>query len=179
MGHRTNGLPILYLVPDAIVEDHRLRRLQHHTLTPYSDAEGIRLLKEQWSGIDKSGVYVTALDECYTVALLNGGPQKYLRSNMFLRKNSDGCDPDGSAFATEYKQTHRDDQFLFQHERLGLRLDLLKTSDNSPRIAESSRRHLLNLRTGKEHSCLKAVASAIAHHEHMVKMVSVDADGGL
>ena len=27
MGHRSNGLPILYLVPDSIVEDNRLRRM--------------------------------------------------------------------------------------------------------------------------------------------------------
>ena len=76
MGHRKNGLPVVFLVPDCIVEEHRLRRLQHHTLTTYSDAEGIRLLKEQWELAGSSSVYLTALDECYTAALLNGGPQR-------------------------------------------------------------------------------------------------------
>ena len=76
MGHRTNGLPVAFLVPDCIVEEHRLRRLQHHTLTTYSDAEGIRLLKEQWELTGSSSAYLTALDECYTAALLNGGPQR-------------------------------------------------------------------------------------------------------
>jgi len=80
MGHRNNGLPVVFLVPDCIVEEHRLRRLQHHTLTTYSDAEGIRLLKEQWESTGSSGAYLTALDDCYTAALLNGGPQRHLVS---------------------------------------------------------------------------------------------------
>ena len=82
MGHRKNGLPVVFLVPDCIVEEHRLRRLQHHTLTTYSDAEGIRLLKEQWESTGSSGAYLTALDDCYTAALLNGGPQRHLKDNM-------------------------------------------------------------------------------------------------
>ena len=71
MGHLKNGLPVVYLIPDSIVEEHRLRRLQHHALTPYSDAEGIRLLKEQWETSGSSSAYLTALDECFTAALLN------------------------------------------------------------------------------------------------------------
>ena len=117
MGHRSNGLPILYLVPDSIVEDNRLRRMQHHSLTPYTDAEGIRLLKEQWEYADNNGVYLAALDECYTTALLNGGPQRYLRDNMFLRSKSRdphvvACDRLDGAFVAEYKQTHRNENFL-------------------------------------------------------------------
>ena len=77
-----NGLPVVYLIPGSIVEEHRLRRLQHHTLTPYSDAEGIRLLKEQWETSGSSSAYLTALDECYTAALLNGGPQKHLPTSQ-------------------------------------------------------------------------------------------------
>ena len=95
MGHRTNGLPVLFLVPDCIVEDHRLRRLQHHTLTTYSDAEGIRLLKEQWELSGSSSAYVTALDECYTAALLSGGPQRSvcessLSDPLFSERRSSG-----------------------------------------------------------------------------------------
>ena len=53
--------------------------MQHHSLTLYTDAEGIHLLKEQWQYADNNGVYLAALDECYTTALLNGGPQRYFK----------------------------------------------------------------------------------------------------
>lgn len=159
MGRRTNGLPLLFLVPDSIVEDHRLRRLQHHTLTPYSDAEGIRLLKEMWSGIGKSGAYVTALDECYTVALLNGGPQKYLRDNLFLRKTADGKLFDGDAFATEYARTHRNNCFWDQHTRVGMKLDLEAKAVGISKASKliDQRRPPVARSAEKEHACLKAV----------------------
>ena len=115
MGHRSNGLPILYLVPN------RLRRMQHRSLTPYTDAEGIRLLKEQWQYADNNSVYLAALDECYTTALLNGGPQRYLRDNMFLRSTSRGHN---DAFVAEYKQTHRNNNFLIRMATLNTRIDL-------------------------------------------------------
>jgi hypothetical protein len=78
-------------------------------MTPYTDAEGIRLYKEQWQYVDNNGVYLAALDKCYTTALLNGGPQRYLRDNMFLRPNSLGGDTkeeitnNFDAFMAEYK----------------------------------------------------------------------------
>ncbi|MAF40236.1 MAG: hypothetical protein CL859_00015, partial [Cyanobium sp. ARS6] len=68
MGHRTNGLPFLRLVPDQFVVDNNLKRIHHHTLEPYQDSEGLRLLKSQWHVHDPKGVYVTALDQCMTLA---------------------------------------------------------------------------------------------------------------
>ena len=48
MGHRTNSLPFLRVVADQSVVDNQLKRIHHRTLTPYSDAEGLRLLKQRW-----------------------------------------------------------------------------------------------------------------------------------
>ena len=68
MGHRTNGLPFLRLVPDQFVVDNNLKRIHHHTLKPYQDSRGLRLLESQWHVHDPKGVYVTALDQCMTLA---------------------------------------------------------------------------------------------------------------
>ena len=88
MGHRSNGLPTLYLVPDSIVEDNRLRRMQHHSLTPYTDAEGNRLLKEQWQYADSNGVYLAALDECYTTDVANCDETLYANTCQTTTKNT-------------------------------------------------------------------------------------------
>jgi hypothetical protein len=61
MGHRSNGLPFLRLVPDQFVIDNNLKRIHHHTLAPYNDSEGLLLLKDRWQIHDPKGVFVTAL----------------------------------------------------------------------------------------------------------------------
>ena len=178
MGHRSNGLPILHLAPDSIVEDNRLRRMRHHSLTPCTDAEGIRLLKEQWQYADNNGVYLATLDECHTTALLNGGPQRYLRDNMFLRSKSrdrhvSACDRLDDAFVAEYKQTHRNKNFLGRIASLNTRIDLESKSagieaamkmrpalSSHSSVCESPPPYdsLVEQRSaGKEHSCLKAI----------------------
>lgn len=68
MGHRTNGLPYLRLIPDQFVVDSNPKRIHHHTLKPYQGPEGLRLLKSQWHVHDPKGVYVTALDQCMALA---------------------------------------------------------------------------------------------------------------
>ena len=68
MGHRQNGLPFLRLVPDQFVIDNNLKRIHHHTLMPYNEAEGLRLLRDRWHIHDPKGVFVTALDQCMTLA---------------------------------------------------------------------------------------------------------------
>jgi hypothetical protein len=68
MGHRTNGLPFLRIAPDQFVVDNQLKRIHHHTLTPYSAAEGLRLLKQRWHIHDPKGVYLTAFDQYMTLS---------------------------------------------------------------------------------------------------------------
>ena len=68
MGRRQNGLPFLRLVPDQFVIDNNLKRIHHHTLMPYNEAEGLRLLRDRWHIHDPKGVFVTALDQCMTLA---------------------------------------------------------------------------------------------------------------
>ena len=67
MGRRQNGLPFLRLVPDQFVIDNNLKRIHHHTLMPYNEAEGLRLLRDRWHIHDPKGVFVTALDQCMTL----------------------------------------------------------------------------------------------------------------
>ena len=78
MGHRPNGLPLLHLVPGQFVIENKLKRIHHHSLKPYSDSEAVRLLKNEWSVHDPKGCYSTALDECYSLALLGPGPERPL-----------------------------------------------------------------------------------------------------
>ena len=68
MGHRQDGLPFLRLVPDQFVIDNNLKRIHHRTLMPYNDAERLRLLRDRWHIHDPKGVFVTALDQCTTLA---------------------------------------------------------------------------------------------------------------
>ena len=68
MGRPQNGLPFLRLVPDQFVIDNNLKRIHHHTLMPYNEAEGLRLLRDRLHIHDPKGVFVTALDQCMTLA---------------------------------------------------------------------------------------------------------------
>ena len=60
------------LVPDQFVIDNNLKlilkRIHHHTLMPYNESEGLRLLENFWHIHDPNGVFVTALDQCMALA---------------------------------------------------------------------------------------------------------------
>ena len=161
MGHRSNGLPILYLVPDSIVEDNRLRRMQHHSLTPYSDAEGIRLLKEQWKFVDNNGVYLAALDECYTTALLNGGPQRPIFP--FRRgEHPPVLRPPGHAVRlpasdVSYGESLFIPASMLAQNEAAMKMRPVLPSDSSVCESPPSCDSLFERRSsGKEHACLKA-----------------------
>ena len=68
MGHRHNGLPFLRLVPEQFVINNNLKRIHHRTLMPYNESEGLRLPKNRWHIHDPKEVFVTALDQCMTLA---------------------------------------------------------------------------------------------------------------
>jgi site-specific DNA-cytosine methylase len=83
--------------------------VHHHNFQPYSDAEGIRLLKENWQLGPSSSFYTDALDECYTLALLSPIQvmmttktyQKEDDAMQPLAKCSDDSDDDDDSFATD------------------------------------------------------------------------------
>ena len=59
--------------------------VHHHNFQPYSDAEGIRLLKENWQLGPTSSFYTDALDECYTLALL--APIQVMTTKIHQKKD--------------------------------------------------------------------------------------------
>ena len=98
-----NDLPLLHLVPDCFVIENKLVRLQHHTLKLYSDAEGIKLLKNEWSIHDPKGCYVAALDESRSLALLGSGPEpersiSHANENDSVDYTVEPCDTTDSRF---------------------------------------------------------------------------------
>ena len=55
------------LFPTSLI-DNNLKRIHHHILMPYNEAEGLRLLGDRWHIHDPKRVFVTALDQYMTLA---------------------------------------------------------------------------------------------------------------
>ena len=106
---RTNGLPFLRLVPDQFVIDNNLKRIHHHTLTPYTDAEGLRLLQDRWHVNDPKGIYVTAFNECVNVAyagILTESSASYTHTDNLVCDSADSQVVEASSVNCTLSDSH-------------------------------------------------------------------------
>ena len=65
--NQANGIPVVALIDDKIVQARKLRMISHVDLTPYTDEKAMKTLSNQWKFHDPTSVYWPVVLECYAV----------------------------------------------------------------------------------------------------------------
>ena len=73
--NQANGIPVVALIDDKIVQARKLRMISHVDLTPYTDEKAMKTLSNQWKFHDPTSVYWPVVLECYTLLIIGSIPR--------------------------------------------------------------------------------------------------------
>ena len=73
--NQTNGIPVVALIDDKIVQARKLRMISHDDLAPYTDEKAMKTLSNQWKFHDPTSVYWPVVLECYTLLIIGSIPR--------------------------------------------------------------------------------------------------------
>ena len=73
--NQANGIPVVALIADEIVQARKLRMISHVDLAPYTDEKAMQTLSNQWSFHDPTSVYWPFVLECYNLLIIGRIPR--------------------------------------------------------------------------------------------------------
>ena len=73
--NQANGIPVVALISDEIVQARKLRMISHVDLAPYTDEKAMQTLSSQWSFHDPTSVYWPFVLECYNLLIIGRIPR--------------------------------------------------------------------------------------------------------
>ena len=73
--NQTNGIPVIAVIDDKIVQARKLRMMSHDDLKPYTDDKMMKTLSNEWKFHDPTSVYWPVVLECYTMMIIGSIPR--------------------------------------------------------------------------------------------------------
>ena len=73
--NQTNGIPVISVIDDKIVQARKLRMMSHDDLKPYTDDKMMKTLSNEWKFHDPTSVHWPFVLQCYTTMIIGNVPR--------------------------------------------------------------------------------------------------------